>query len=310
MVHRRSGRYEHKRFFEIADYLNGGDLLIVNRSRVVPARLYGRKIPSGGRVEILLLEQLNPLRWKALVGGKRLKKGSSIEIKEGVRAEVVDNLGGAQREIAFNNPIEQILSEAGQMPLPPYITEPLNNPERYQTVYSNELGSAAAPTAGLHFTPQLIESLKEKQVDIAEVLLHIGVDTFSPVSAIHPNEHKIHSEWCHLSQETADALNACRKRGGRIIAVGTTSVRAMETAARVSGLPEIRPFKGRTRLFVLPGYKFQIVDAMVTNFHLPRSTLLMLVCAFAGREKILHAYREAIEMKYRFYSFGDAMLIL
>ncbi|MGH2581376.1 MAG: tRNA preQ1(34) S-adenosylmethionine ribosyltransferase-isomerase QueA [Anaerolineales bacterium] len=310
ILHRLNGGYEHKQFFDIDDYLKAGDLLVVNRSRVVPARLHGKKVPSGGRVEILLLEKVDLLRWKALVGGKRLKTGTNIQIKEGVTAEIADDLGGAQREIVFSSPVEEMLSVVGQMPLPPYITEPLKDAERYQTVYSKELGSAAAPTAGLHFTPHLIEGLKEKEVDFAEVLLHVGLDTFAPVSEIDPGEHKIHSEWCRLSPETAEAINACWERGGRIVAVGTTTVRVLETAARVASGREIRSFEGRTKLFILPGYEFKIVDAMITNFHLPRSTLLMLVCAFAGRETILHAYRKAIDMNYRFYSFGDAMLIL
>ena len=299
----------HTVFQRLADYLNPGDLLVINRSRVVPARLFGRKLKGGGEVEVLLLERQDSLHWKVLVGGKGLKPGRQIQFPNDVIATVEQDLGGAQRLVAFNHPVEERLHEFGNVPLPPYIHKPLADPERYQTVYAQDPGSAAAPTAGLHFTPQLIQAVKAKGVLFAEVVLHIGLDTFAPVTEEVADEHHIHTEWCQLTEETAGQINTTRNRGGRVIAVGTTSVRVLESAARNMNGNQVLPFEGRTDLYILPGYKFKVVDALITNFHLPRSTLIMLVSALAGRQLILETYREAIQKKYRFYSFGDAMLI-
>ncbi len=309
ILHRDTGTLEHAIFRDIGKYLNPGDLLVVNRTRVIPARIFTRK-PTGGRVEILLLHREEGTTWEALVGGKGLKVGSRLQVEEnGPEAEIVDALDGARRLIRFSKPIELYLPRIGHVPLPPYIHEPLKNPERYQTVYACEPGSAAAPTAGLHFTQRLLDELQAQGVKIVSVTLHVGLDTFAPVTENDPGEHEIHTEWCELPQATADAINRTRQAGGRVIAVGTTSVRTLESAA-VVGRDAIPPYSGPTNLYILPGYQFKIVDAMITNFHLPRSTLIMLVSAFAGREKILHAYEVAKREKYRFYSFGDAMLIV
>jgi S-adenosylmethionine:tRNA ribosyltransferase-isomerase len=311
VLDRASGAIEHTMFRNIFKYLRSGDLLVANRSRVVPARIHGRKLPGGGKVELLLLEQLEPLRWKVLVGGKGLNVGRHVQVSADLSAEVVEVLEGSQRVFIFNKPLGNELNKVGQMPLPPYIHAPLRDPGRYQTVYACETGSVAAPTAGLHFTPQLIDQLKLAGIGFAEVLLHVGLDTFAPVTEDDPSTHPIHSEWCSLPQETADAVNVTKSRGGRIIAVGTTSVRTLESAALHAAPGQaVAAYEGRTELYILPGFQFRVVDGMVTNFHLPHSTLLMLVSAFAGRERILDTYRKAIELDYRFYSFGDAMLIL
>ena len=311
VLHRESGKRDHTRFRQIGDYINAGDLLVVNRSRVVPARLMAKKDPGGGKVELLLLERIDARRWKTLVGGKGLGKGKRVKIENGIGGEILENFGGAQRLISFDQALDEILDRIGQVPLPPYIRTPLKDPERYQTVYAQESGSAAAPTAGLHFTPQLIHQLKKRGIRFAEIILHIGLDTFAPVTEDDPSEHPIHSEWASLSAEVAKEIEQTRSTGGRVIAVGTSSARVLESAARLAGLNQlVTPFEGRTKLFILPGYKFRVVDVLLTNFHLPRSTLLMLVSAFAGRDLILDTYREAIAQKYRFYSFGDAMLIL
>jgi len=310
VLHRDSGQVEHTYFRKIGKYLNTNDLLVVNRSRVLPARLFARKLPGGGKVEVLLLERVDALYWKALVGGKGLEVGKQVELPGGLHAEIVEDLGGAQRMLAFARAPDEDIQRSGTVPLPPYIHIPLKDPERYQTVYARESGSVAAPTAGLHFTPRLIAQLKNEGVGFAEVTLHIGLDTFAPVNEEDPAEHQIHTEWCNLSAETAHSVNRARSAGGRVIAVGTTSVRTLESAARIAANETVAAFDGRTNLFILPGYKFRVVDAMITNFHLPRSTLLMLVSAFAERKLILEAYQEAIAKEYRFYSFGDAMLIL
>jgi len=245
------------------------------------------------------------------VGGKRVTPGKHLQILGGPKLEVLADLKGSRRLIRFDQPIESSLPLAGQMPLPPYIHVPLKDPERYQTVYAQTPGSAAAPTAGLHFTPELMDALRSDGVGFAAVTLHVGLDTFAPVNEEDPTEHHIHTEWCELPPETAAAVNAARRSGGRIIAVGTTSVRTLESAARIASQAEtVAPFAGPTDLFILPGYTFQAVDGMVTNFHLPKSSLLMLVSAFAGRERILSVYKQAVELNYRFFSFGDAMLIL
>jgi S-adenosylmethionine:tRNA ribosyltransferase-isomerase len=307
VLHRDTGELEHHIFRDITDYLKAGDLLVLNQTRVIPARIFARK-ETGGRVEILLLRKRDELTWEALVGGKGLRVGKMVKVEDGPEVEILEILDGSERLLKFSEPIEPYFSKVGNVPLPPYIHEKLDDPERYQTVYAREPGSAAAPTAGLHFTPRLLEELQVKGAKIAYVTLHVGLDTFAPVTEDSPEEHKIHSEWCELSQETADLINQTKKSGGRVIAGGTTSVRTLESAA--VGRDIISSYEGPTSLFILPGYQFKVVDAMITNFHLPKSSLIMLVSAFAGREKILETYETAINEGYRFYSFGDAMLIL
>ncbi len=300
---------EHRIFKEIGDYINAGDVLVINRTRVIPARIFAHK-ETGGRVEILLLHRVDLLTWEALGGGKGLVAGRKLTVENGPRAEISAVLEGSRRMVRFAEPIEPFLASAGQMPLPPYIHTPLQNPERYQTVYASRPGSAAAPTAGLHFTKELMDQLRAKGARFAEVTLHVGLDTFAPVTEDDPLTHEIHTEWCEVTPEAAQTINEARSKGGRIIAVGTTSVRTLETAARSAKEGEaVAPFSGPTALFILPGFEFKAVDAMVTNFHLPKSTLLMLVSAFVGRERILAAYETAVKEGYRFYSFGDAMLI-
>jgi S-adenosylmethionine:tRNA ribosyltransferase-isomerase len=300
----------HTTFWNIADYLRPGDLLVVNRTRVIPARIFAQK-ETGGKVELLLLKRLGVLTWEALVGGKRLIPGKTLKLANGTLVYIEADLGGSRRQVRFAEPVEGFLEHNGEMPLPPYIHERLNNPDRYQTVYADQPGSAAAPTAGLHFTPELLDRLKGMGVGLAEVTLHVGLDTFAPVTEDNADEHVIHTEWCEVTPETAAQINSAKAAGGRIIAVGTTSVRTLESAAQAAPAGQVlAPFQGSTGLFILPGYTFKAVDAMVTNFHLPKSSLVMLVSAFAGRERILSAYQTAIEMQYRFFSFGDAMLIL
>jgi S-adenosylmethionine:tRNA ribosyltransferase-isomerase len=324
VLHRDTGQIEHRIFREIGDYLRTGDLLVLNQTRVIPARIYARK-ETGGRVELLLLRRRDELTWEALVGGKGLRVGKKLILESddssrrdygknptsgdvGVLAEIIELLNGSERLIKFSEPIEPYFSRVGNVPLPPYIHEKLSDPERYQTVYARQPGSAAAPTAGLHFTSHLLEELQARGVKIAYVTLHVGLDTFAPVTEDNPEEHAIHTEWCELPPETADLINWTKQEGGRVVAVGTTSVRTLESAASLQS--PVSPFTGPTSLYILPGYKFRVVDVMLTNFHLPRSTLLMLVSAFAGRETILNTYETAIREGYRFYSFGDAMLIL
>lgn len=311
VLHRDTGALEHRIFRELGEYLHPNDLLVLNQTRVIPARIYARK-ETGGRVELLLLRRRDLLRWEALVGGKGLRVGSKVRVQDGPEAVILEFLDGAERLLLFTEPIEPYFPKVGHVPLPPYIHEELKDPERYQTVYAREPGSAAAPTAGLHFTPRLLDELQGMGVKIAYVTLHVGLDTFAPVTEDNPEEHKIHTEWCELPQETADAINQARAAGGRVIAVGTTSVRTLETAASLNTdhCSLITAFTGPTSLYILPGYQFKLVDAMITNFHLPKSTLLMLVSAFAGREKILETYQTAICEGYRFYSFGDAMFIV
>jgi S-adenosylmethionine:tRNA ribosyltransferase-isomerase len=307
VLHRQTGLVEHRIFRNIQEYLCPGDILVLNQTRVIPARIFGRKIPGGGKVEILLLKRLDGLRWEALVGGKGLGRGKLIQVEGGPLAEIIEVLDGPRRVVQFTEPPESFLERVGQMPLPPYIHMPLANPNRYQTVYAQLPGSAAAPTAGLHFTPELLSSLEKGGIQLARVTLHVGLDTFAPVNEDNPLEHHIHTEMCQVDEDAAAKINQARTSGGRVIAVGTTSVRTLESAC--SG-QEVHPFEGSTGLFILPGYEFRVVDAMITNFHLPRSTLIMLVSAFAGRQQVLDAYRQAVSTGYRFYSFGDAMLIL
>ncbi len=319
VLNRASGEIRHAVFREIGDFLEEGDLLVFNDTRVLPARLYARKRGTGGRVEILLLRRREERTWEALVGGKRVQTGASLvlagekESAGAVQAEVAGDLGGSIRLLRFSQPITPRLAAFGHTPLPPYIHKKLRDPERYQTVYARDPGSAAAPTAGLHFTPELIARLEGRGVRTAFVTLHVGLDTFAPVTEQRVEDHVLHAEWIDVPARAAESVNRARAEGRRVIAVGTTSVRALESAARdaeTRGGRELAAFAGDTRLFILPGYRFRAVDAMVTNFHLPRSTLLMMVSAFAGRERILRAYAEAIRLTYRFYSFGDAMLIL
>ncbi len=313
ILNRSSGGIQHSVFKDIGNYLKPGDVLVVNETRVIPGRLYAVKLPSGGRVEILLLRKLDELTWEVLVGGKGITLGKQLQVEainHGAKpliASIQEELDGAERIVKFDQPIEQLFTNIGHVPLPPYIHTRLTDPERYQTVYAKTLGSAAAPTAGLHFTPELIEQLKSKGIGFTSVTLHVGLDTFAPVYEEDPHEHKIHSEWCRLTQETIDMIKHAVIAGGRVVAVGTTSVRTLESAGRDGTL---KAYEGPTNLFIMPGYKFQVVDAMITNFHLPRSTLIMLISAFAGRESVLQAYEVAKQADYRFFSFGDAMLII
>ena len=317
ILNRGDGSIEHRRFFEIVDYLRDGDVLVFNDSRVIPARLIGRRADSGGKVEILLLRRLEANVWEALVRrGKRLRAGTRVDIindfesnnPSRVSAEVIEQEEGGIKVLRFSD--ETLLLELGKVPLPPYIRTPLSHPERYQTVYARVAGSVAAPTAGLHFTPELLSQLEQKGVRLLFVSLHIGLDTFSPVREDDPLEHPIHSEYGMLSQTVASQLSQAKREGRRIIGVGTTTVRILEQVAQFDNPLKLQPFADWISLFILPGYQFRMVDALITNFHLPRSTLLMLVTAFAGRELINQAYQEAIASGYRFYSFGDAMLII
>lgn len=311
VLNREDGSLQHTTFWRIDQFLAPGDLLVINETRVIPARIYARKQPGGGKAEILLLEQEDDLTWRALGGGKGLKQGRKLTIEDGPDAEIVKVLEGPERLVRFKTPIEPHLDSVGNVPLPPYIHTQLDDPERYQTVYAKEPGSAAAPTAGLHFTPALMEKLRKKGVEFARLTLHVGLDTFAPVTEADPSEHQIHTEWCELTPAAAEKINKAKREGRRIIAVGTTSVRTLETAARESTEGElVGSFLGPTDLFILPGYNFLAVDALITNFHLPKSTLIMLVSAFASREMVLKAYQTAVEEEYRFFSFGDAMLIL
>jgi S-adenosylmethionine:tRNA ribosyltransferase-isomerase len=310
VLNRSRAELEHTTFWNIADYLKPGDLLVINQTRVIPARIFGRK-PTGGKVEILLLKREDECTWQALVGGKGLTAGKTLVVPGGPQAEITAVLEGSRRLVRFAEPVEPFLEKIGHTPLPPYIHTPLADPERYQTVYAREKGSAAAPTAGLHFTPELMRRLQQMGVGFTAITLHVGLDTFAPVTEDDPARHTIHSEWCQVTPEAAAQINAARRLGGRIIAVGTTSVRTLETAALHARPGEVvAPYADPTRLFILPGFQFRAVDAIITNFHLPRSTLLMLISAFAGRERILDAYAQAVQQQYRFYSFGDAMFIV
>jgi len=309
VIHRDTGEIEHRHFYDIIEYLNPGDCLVINETKVIPARLYGER-PTGGACEVLLLKQLGPKRWETLVRpGKKLKPGAEVIFGDGrLRCRVMEttDAGGRIVEFECEGSFEAALDALGEMPLPPYIHEKLEDRNRYQTVYARQDGSAAAPTAGLHFTPELMARIREKGVDIVPVLLHVGLGTFRPVKVENIEEHEMHSEYFEVTPEAAERINAARQRGGRIIAVGTTSVRTLESAAENGALAAKR---GDTNIFIKPGYRFQLVDALITNFHLPGSTLIMLVSALWQRERILEAYKIAVEEKYRFFSFGDAMLI-
>jgi len=310
VLSRKDGNMEHRHFYEVGDYLRSGDVLVCNDSRVIPARLLGRKVGGGAKVELLLLRRLELGVWEALARpGRRLKVGTRVELGEGpvIEAQVIEKKETGTVVVSF--PDEEALEKAGAVPLPPYIHTPLTNPERYQTVYAQEKGSVAAPTAGLHFTPELMDKLQGKGVRFVFVTLHLGLDSFRPVQVDDPGEHVIHKEYGELTPEVARELNQAKAEGRRVICVGTSAVRMLEHAAR-GNEGGVKPFTGWVDLFIWPGHRFQMVDALITNFHLPRSTLLMLVSAFAGRELILQAYREAMGLGYRFYSFGDCMLIL
>jgi S-adenosylmethionine:tRNA ribosyltransferase-isomerase len=312
VLNRQDGKITHHRFFNVIDFLKAGDVLVFNESRVIPARLHGKKTGSGGKVEILLLQRVDNKTWEALVKpGKRLNASATVDITDAdnniiVTAEIIEVKGAGTRIIRFDD--EKLLFKVGGIPLPPYIHTPLDNPERYQTVYARIDGSVAAPTAGLHFTNELINAIKQKGVICVPVTLHVGLDTFQPVREDDPQQHLIHREYGTISEDTARQISLAKAEGRRVVCVGTTAVRIVENAAKIN-LP-IQSFSGWIDLFILPGHQFRIVDAMITNFHLPRTTLLMLVSAFAGKSLIEKAYIEAIEEKYRFYSFGDAMLIL
>lgn len=311
VLHRATGELEHRVFRDLPGYLRPGDLLVANESRVIPARVFGRKRGSGGKVELLLLNRREALVWEALVRGRRLAAGAVVDLADGLSAAVDQVLPSGSRLVRFSSPVEPRLQSLGTMPLPPYIHTPLADPERYQTVYAKVAGSAAAPTAGLHFTPELMDELARQGVGFAFVTLHIGLDTFKPIDEEEVEQHVIHTEYCELPEVTARAIAATRERGGRVVAVGTTAVRTLESAAVPDGSGwAVRAFGGHTSLYIVPGYQFRVVDAMITNFHLPGSTLLCLVSAFTGKSAMDAAYAEAIRTGYRFYSFGDAMLLL
>jgi S-adenosylmethionine:tRNA ribosyltransferase-isomerase len=309
---RQSGDIADRHFFDIVEYLREGDCLVLNDSRVLPARLLGKRAATGANVELLLLTPHGNDTWEALAGpGRRAKPGDTLTFGDGLlTAEVLEILEGGNRLVKFSyeGNFYHVLERIGQMPLPPYITKKLEDSERYQTVYSREVGSAAAPTAGLHFTPELMEKIRQKGVDIAYVTLHVGLGTFRPVKEDNIENHTMHAEHYELSAETAEVINRTRERGGRVIAVGTTSCRTLESVGLTNG--RVEPADGWTSIFIYPGYQFQVLDGLITNFHLPESTLIMLVSAFAGYDHTMAAYRHAVEEKYRFFSFGDAMAIL
>ncbi|MDD5924408.1 MAG: tRNA preQ1(34) S-adenosylmethionine ribosyltransferase-isomerase QueA [Clostridia bacterium] len=311
VMHKEDGTLEHKHFYDIIDYLNKGDCLVLNDSRVLPARLFGVRKDTGAVIELLLLKQIEANVWETLVKpGKKAKEGCQISFGDGkLNGVIKEVLSDGNRIIEFDriDDFYPILDELGEMPLPPYITEKLEDRERYQTVYSRELGSAAAPTAGLHFTDELLKKIKDKGIKTAFVTLHVGLGTFRPVKADEITEHTMHSEFYQISSEAADTINKAKKNGKRVICVGTTSCRTIESAARDHG--EIKECSGWTDIFIYPGYKFNVMDALITNFHLPESTLIMLVSAFCGYENTMNTYNTAVSMNYRFFSFGDAMFI-
>lgn len=311
VLDKKTGSIEHRHFHDVMEYLNEGDTLVLNNTRVMPARLIGEKEGTGGKIEFLLLKRLDGDKWECLAKpGKRAKIGQSFIFGEGkLKCKVVDIIEEGNRiiEFSYDGIFEQVLDELGEMPLPPYITEKLDDKERYQTVYSKEEGSAAAPTAGLHFTNDLLEEIKAKGVNIAYLTLHVGLGTFRPVKVEDINEHIMHSEYYHLDKENADLINETKKRGNKVIAVGTTSTRTLETIGDDNGF--VREQSGWTDIFIYPGYKYKVIDELITNFHLPESTLIMLVSALAGKENVMNAYNIAVKEKYRFFSFGDSMII-
>lgn len=311
VLDKETGKIDHKTFHDIVGYLNEGDTLVLNNTRVLPARLIGEKEESGGKIEFLLLKRIEGDKWECLAKpGKSAREGRRFTFGGGkLKAEVIEVKEDGNRivEFYYDRIFEEVLDSLGEMPLPPYIHERLEDKERYQTVYSKEEGSAAAPTAGLHFTKELLEQIKEKGVNVVYLTLHVGLGTFRPVKVENIEDHDMHSEYYHLSKETADIINETKKRGNKVISVGTTSTRTLETIGDENG--EVREQSGWTNIFIYPGYKFKIVDRLITNFHLPESTLIMLVSTLAGKEHVMHAYEEAVKEKYRFFSFGDAMFI-
>ena len=312
VLDKESGKIEHRMFRDIKAYLKPGDCLVINDTKVIPARLIGSKIGTDAKIEILLLKRKENDIWETLVKpGKKAKPGTKISFGEGLLiGEVIDVVEEGNRLIQFSYQgiLEEILDQLGQMPLPPYITHQLEDKNRYQTVYAKHSGSAAAPTAGLHFTPELLKEIKESGVDIAHVTLHVGLGTFRPVKVENIQEHHMHSEFYHIEASEAEKINRAKREGHRIICVGTTSCRTIESAAKPDGT--LSECSGWTEIFIYPGYQFKVLDCLLTNFHLPESTLIMLVSALAGREHVLHAYEEAVKEQYRFFSFGDAMLIV
>ncbi|CCY68582.1 s-adenosylmethionine:tRNA ribosyltransferase-isomerase [Eubacterium sp. CAG:161] len=311
VLDKETGNVEHHVFKEIIDYLNPGDCLVINDTKVLPARLYGNKVRTDAKIEVLLLKRREKDVWETLVKpGKKCKPGTVINFGDGIlTGEVIDVVEEGNRLIKFNYEgiFEEVLDRLGEMPLPPYITHKLKDKSRYQTVYAKYEGSAAAPTAGLHFTKELLEKIREKGVKIAHVTLHVGLGTFRPVKVDNILEHHMHSEFYMVDEEDANLINTCKENGGRIISVGTTSTRTLETVTDENGV--VHEGSGWTQIFIYPGYKFKAIDCLITNFHLPESTLIMLVSALAGREKVLNAYEIAVKEKYRFFSFGDAMFI-
>lgn len=311
VLDKKTGEIQHKAFHNIIDYLNEGDTLVLNNTRVMPARLIGEKEGTGGKIEFLLLKRIEGDKWECLAKpGKKAKVGQKFTFGDGkLTCEVIDIIEEGNRiiEFSYNGIFEQVLDELGEMPLPPYITERLDDKERYQTVYSKEKGSAAAPTAGLHFTEDLLNEIKGKGINIAYLTLHVGLGTFRPVKAESINDHVMHSEYYSLEESDANIINETKRRGNKVIAVGTTSTRTLETIGDDNGL--VKPQSGWTNIFIYPGYKFKVVDQLITNFHLPESTLIMLVSALAGKENVMNAYNEAVKEKYRFFSFGDSMFI-
>lgn len=312
VLDKETGKVTHKHFYDISEYINEGDCLVINNTRVIPARLYGSKEGTNAAIEILLLKRIDANTWECLTRpGKKARVGARIIFGEGILVgEIVDIVEEGNRLIRFeyDGIFEEILDKLGEMPLPPYITHKLKDKNRYQTVYAKYDGSAAAPTAGLHFTPELIQELRDKGIKIAEVTLHVGLGTFRPVKVENVLEHHMHSEYYEINKEACDIINSTKESGGRVISVGTTSTRTIESAADENGY--LTPKKGNTDIFIYPGYEFKVIDSLITNFHLPESTLIMLVSALAGRENVLSAYEEAVKEKYRFFSFGDAMLIM
>ena len=314
LLDKENGRVEHKIFRDVIDYLRPEDILVVNSSKVIPARLLGVTEKTGGDMELLLLRMLENGEWETLVRpGKRAKVGASFNFSGILRATVTSIVDGGNRTVKFEYDTEkykniyEVLDVIGNMPLPPYITKKLENKEDYQTVYAKEEGSAAAPTAGLHFTDELLDKIRAKGVGYAEVTLHVGLGTFRPVKVDKIADHEMHGEYFHISKEVADEINRRRAKGGRVIAVGTTSCRVLESASDENGI--LHPMNAETAIFIYPGYKFMAIDALITNFHLPESTLIMLISALAGRDNVMNAYKTAVEERYRFFSFGDAMLI-
>jgi len=312
VLNKTSGEIEHRKFEDIIKYLNSKDCLVLNDTKVIPARLMGIRKNTLGKIEMVLLKPVEKDTWEVLVKpGRRVRIGDEIVFGQGeLVARVIDttDFGGRIVKFFYCRPFQEILNELGEMPTPPYIKKKLHDKDRYQTVYAKNPGSAAAPTAGLHFTKELLKKIRDKGISIAFITLHVGLGTFRPVTVENIEEHKMHAEYYEIGEEAANIINSTKKTGGRVVAVGTTSTRTLETVADENG--KIKPCRGWSDIFIYPGYKFKAIDALITNFHLPKSTLIMLVCAFAGREKVLNAYEEAVKEKYRFFSFGDAMLIL